>query len=103
MWSRSWLAGLAAGVIGGIIAALALTWALSRDNAEVVALRAQVDRLEQALAGVEGQGGEVAQLITRLEALESGTEQGASGAQLADLSARVDELQAAIADAGSGA
>jgi hypothetical protein len=69
----------------------------------VVALRAQVDRLEQALAGVEGQGGEVAQLTTRLEALESGAEQGASGAQLGDLTARVDELQAAIADAGSGA
>ena len=103
MWSRGWLAGLAAGVIGGIVAALALTWALPRDSAEVVALRAQVDRLEQALAGVEGQGGEVAQLITRLEALEAGAEQGAAGAQLEDLTARVDELQAAIADAGSGA
>ncbi|HSJ98287.1 MAG TPA: mitofilin family membrane protein, partial [Myxococcota bacterium] len=77
--------------------------ALSRDNAEVVALRAQVDRLEQALAGVEGQSGEVAQLITRLEALEAGAEEGASGAPLADLTARVDELQAAVADAGSGA
>lgn len=103
MWSRSWLAGLAAGVVGGIVAALALTWALSRDSAEVVALRAQVDRLEQALAGVEGQSGEVAQLITRLEALEADAEQGAAGAQLADLTARVDELQAAVADAGSGA
>ena len=103
MWSRGWLAGLAAGLIGGIVAALALTWALPRDSAEVSALRAQVDRLEQALAGVEGQGGEVAQLITRLEALEAGAEQGAAGAQLEDLTARVDELQAAIADAGSGA
>ena len=85
------------------MAALALTWALSRDSAQVVAVRGQVDRLEQALAGVEGQSGEVAQLSTRLEALESGAEQGPSDAQLEDLTARVDELQAAIADAGSGA
>jgi prefoldin subunit 5 len=135
-WPGSWLAGLAAGVIGGIVAALALTWALSRDNAEVAALRAQIDRLAQTLAGVEGQGGEVAQLTSRLEALESGSgaalneevsgriealvaadaalqerldalgtdaDQGAAGAQVDDLAARVDELEAAIADAGSGA
>jgi hypothetical protein len=135
MWSGSWLAGLAAGVIGGIVAALALTWALSRDSADVAALRAQIDRLEQTLAGVEAQGGEVAQLTSRLEALESGSgaaldeevsgriealaaadaalqerldalgtdaNQGGAGAEVAELAARMAELEAAIADAGTG-
>jgi hypothetical protein len=122
-------------VIGGIVAALALTWALSRDSADVAAVRAQIDRLEQTLAGIEGQGGEVAQLTSRLEALESGSgtaldeevsgriealvaadaalqerldalgtdADGAAGAEVADLAARVDELEATIADAGGGA
>jgi hypothetical protein len=122
-------------VIGGIVAALTLTWVLSRDSADVAAVRAQIDRLEQTLAGIEGQGGEVAQLTSRLEALESGSgtaldeevsgriealvaadaalqerldalgtdAAGAAGAEVADLAARVDELEAAIADAGGGA
>jgi hypothetical protein len=135
-WSGSWLAGLAAGVLGGIVAALALTWALSRDSADVTALRAHVDRLQQTLAGVEGQGSEVAQLTSRLEALESGSGatpdeevrgrietlmaadaalkerldalgagagQGTASAQVADLTGRVDQLEAAIADARRGA
>jgi hypothetical protein len=130
------LAGLAAGLIGGIAAALALSWALSGDGTEVAALRGQVDRLQQALAGVEGQEGEVAQLVTRVQALESGSgsgageevrgqieslraadadlqarldalrsgrDRGAAGAQVSDLAARVDKLEAALADAERGA
>jgi hypothetical protein len=125
--SRSWPGALAAGVIGGAVAALALTWALPRDSAEIVALRAQVDRLEQAQAGVAGQDAAVARLTTRLEALEGGEggeeirgqiealkaadaalqkrldslEPGAAGAQLKDLTARLDQLDAAVAAARS--
>jgi uroporphyrinogen-III synthase len=80
-------------VVGGIVAALALTWALSRDGGEVSALRAQVDRLQQALAGVEGQSGDVAQLSSRLEALESGS--GAAVEQ--EVRGQIDALKAADA------
>ena len=62
--SRSWLGALAAGIVGGAIAALALSyWALSREGGQVAALRAQVQGMEQALAGAEGRSGDVAQLI----------------------------------------
>jgi hypothetical protein len=90
-------------------------------------LRAQVDRLEQAQAGTAGQSGAVAQLTTRLDALERGSggeelsgqiealkaadaalhkrldalEPGAAGAQLEELTARLDQLEAAVAAARS--
>jgi hypothetical protein len=130
------LAGLAAGLIGGIVAALALTWALSRDSGDLVALRAEVQRLQEAVGGVAGQRGGLEQINARLEALESGSsrapdeelraqvealraadadlqarleslgpgaDQSAASAQVADLAARVDRLEGAIADAGRGA
>jgi hypothetical protein len=131
--SRSWLGALAAGLVGGAIAALALSyWALSRDGDRLAALRAQVQGVEQALAGAEGRGGDVAQLTSRLDALERGLgsaavdeqvrgqvealkaadaalqkrldalEPGTAGPQVQDLATRVDQLEAAAAAGGNG-
>ena len=122
--SRSWLGALAAGIVGGAIAALALSyWALSRDGGQVAALRAQVQGMEQALAGAEGRSGDVAQLTTRVDALESDSgaavgerpqgpdrrrsrlpmrtcksawtrsSPGTAGPQVQDLATRVDQLE----------
>ena len=129
--SRSWLGALAAGIVGGAVAALALSyWALSRDSAQLASLRAQVQGVEQTLAGTEGQSGDVARLTSRLDALERGSgaavdekirgqvealkaadaalqkrldafEPGTAGAQVQDLATRVDQLEAAVAAAGS--
>ena len=131
--SRSWLGALAAGIVGGAVAALALSyWALSRDSAQLASLRAQVQGVEQTLAGTEGQNGDVARLTSRLDALERGSgaavdekirgqvealeaadaalqkrldafEPGTAGAQVQDLATRVDQLEAAVADGGSAA
>ena len=93
----------------------------------MAALRAQVQGMEQALAGAEGRSGDVAQLITRVDALESGsgaavgndlkgqiegikaanadlqsawTRSSSARAQVQDLATRVDQLEAAVAAAG---
>ena len=88
--------------------------------------------MEQALAGTEGQNGDVARLTSRLDALERGSgaavdekikgqvealkaadaalqkrldafEPGTAGPQVQDLATRVDQLEAAVADAGNTA
>jgi hypothetical protein len=130
--SRSWLGALAAGIVGGAVAALALSyWALSRDGDRLAALRAQVQGVEQALAGAAGQSGDVAQLTSRLDALERGSgaavgeqvrgqvealqaadaalqkrldavQPGPAGAQVRELAAKVDQLEAAAAAGGNG-
>ena len=85
--------------------------------------------MEQALAGVEGRSGDVAQLTTRVDALESSSgaaagddikgqieglkaanadlqkrldafEPGTAGPQVQDLATRVDQLESAVAAAG---
>ena len=128
---RRWLGALAAGIVGGAVAALALSyWALSRDSAQLANLRAQVQGVQQALAGAEGQSGDVAQLASRVDALERGSgaavdeqvrgqvealkaadaalqkrldafEPGTAGAQVQDLVTRVDQLEDAVAAAGN--
>jgi hypothetical protein len=130
--SRGWLGALAAGIVGGAVAALALSyWALSRDSAQLASLRAQVQGVEQTLADAAGQTGDVAQLTTRLDALESSSgvtagddlkgqieglkaadaalqkrldavQPGPAGAQVRELATKVDQLEAAVAAGGSG-
>ncbi len=130
--SRAWLAALAAGLVGGAVAALALSyWILSQDSTQLASLRAQVHGVEQTLADARGQGGDVARLTSRVDALESSSggaagddvkrqidglktanadlqkrldalERNTPGTQVQDLAARVDQLEAAPAAGGAG-
>jgi hypothetical protein len=86
---RGFGAGLVGGLIGGAIAALLVAaWFQSGDQLD--ALRARVDQLDSTVASATGDSGELASLAGRIEALET-------GATPPDLSGRMAEIEAALA------
>ena len=127
--ARSWPGALAAGVIGGAAAALALSWALPRDGAEEAACaprstvwsrRWPVSRANRRRRATDhapgrpgarlGRGGRRDQgQIEALKAADAALqkrldafEPGTAGPQVQDLATRLDQLEAAVAAAARG-
>ena len=86
---RSLRNGLIGGVIGGALAALAMVYFMPQDDAELQALRSQVEQLEGSVAGVAGGEDAMAELSSRIATLEQAAPPGIS----AELQAQLDALQ----------
>ena len=95
------IGGLAGGLLGGIVAALALSYLLRPDaGEELPALRAEVDRLQGTVAGLERGGAPLDQLAGRIDALEQAAPAGADDELQARLAA-LEQTTPAVADLAS--
>lgn len=101
----AWLGGLVGGLIGGALAWLILAWVLPPPlQPEFQLLQLRVDEIGEAITGAESGNAQLAELATRIEALESGPDTGLLGRidaleaqldQAQDLNARLSQLESA--------
>jgi hypothetical protein len=86
---RGFGAGLVGGLIGGAVATLLIVLWFQRGD-DLDTLRARVDQLDSSVSSATSDSGQLASLAGRVDALETGT-------TIPDLSGRVAEIEAALA------